>query len=240
MACVRERRVASEVPVRRSRTTGAPMDRRRELRRNRARDPPFVDYCPTRESIAGGDRTGVDIREDGSSLLRWHHERDLRRCRATRTGRGHAEGRLVHRPSIRRTQKGNRRDHPLVCSGRSKPRHAARALSTCGRFSAARWKANRRRARNGRRYRRCRTLRSFGNDPPRRRRAAATARTNAVLERPGTTRLCVHLRALRGIRLPKVWPIRSHEVANTVTQESGGSYEALWILSGGDRYDRLR
>jgi len=52
------------------------------------------------------------------------------------------------------------------------------------------------RARNGRRHGRCRTFRSFGNDSPRRRRAAATARTNTVLERPGTTRLCVHLRAL--------------------------------------------
>jgi len=42
--------------------------------------------------IAGGDRTCVDIREDRSTFLCWHHERDLYRCRATRAGRGLAEG----------------------------------------------------------------------------------------------------------------------------------------------------
>lgn len=57
--------------------------------------------------------------------------------------------------------------------------------------------------RNGRRHGRGRALRALGDDPPRRRRATATARANTSLERPWAARVCVHLMVLRKTRAPR-------------------------------------
>ena len=74
-----QRRLAGEIPLRRSRAAGKAMGRRGELRRNRARDPAPVGCGTTRDPIAGREQRGVDVREDRPAFLRRHHERDLHR-----------------------------------------------------------------------------------------------------------------------------------------------------------------
>ena len=79
---------------------------------------------------------------------------------------------------------------------RGEPRHATRAVGTCRRHSAARWKASRRRARNGRRHRRSRALRSIGDDPLRRwQRRRCDGIKDPILDRRRAARVCLHLRS---------------------------------------------
>jgi len=44
----------------------------REIRR-------LLVAAKSREPLTGGERAGIDVREDGSAFLRWHHERDVHR-----------------------------------------------------------------------------------------------------------------------------------------------------------------
>ena len=94
----------------------------------------------------------------------------------------------------RRDQRRHRRS---VCSGRSEPRHATRAVQTRRGHGAARWKpiGDARGTDVG--ADRVARFESLGNDPPRRRRTTATARADTRLERPRAAGICVHLRSLR-------------------------------------------
>ena len=95
---------------------------------------------------------------------------------------------------------GHWRDRSSLHGRRGEPGYATGLIGKCGRNGNTRWKTGWRRAWSRRRHRRGGALRSVRNDSPGRRSTEAPARADAVLERRGTTRVCVHLRPLMNTR----------------------------------------